>query len=85
MEEDRPEVDHDGLALNLNRYTVTGDWGKVVEMYKQHTLAAIEARINTSGDTALHVAVSVAPKKKGATTCTRNYRCFGVGFMDKKQ
>ncbi|KAK4560205.1 hypothetical protein RGQ29_009110 [Quercus rubra] len=64
MEEDRPEVDHDGLALNLNRYTVTGDWGKVVEMYKQHTLAAIEARINTSGDTALHVAVSIASEEK---------------------
>ena len=64
MEEDRPGVDHDGLALNLNRYTVTGDWGKVVEMYKQHTLAAIEARINTSGDTALHVAVSIASEEK---------------------
>ena len=73
------------LAIDLYNNTMTGDWWKVVEMYKQHTLSAIEARINTSGDTALHVAVSVAPKKKGATTCTRNYRCFGVGFMDKKQ
>ncbi|KAM4075525.1 hypothetical protein ACB094_10G176200 [Castanea mollissima] len=41
---------------------MTGDWGKIVEMYKQHTLSAIEARINTSGDTALHVAVSIAPE-----------------------
>ena len=64
MAEDRPEVDHDELALNLNRNTMTGDWGKVVEMYKQHTLSAIEARINTSGDTALHVAVSIAPEEK---------------------
>jgi len=64
MEEDRQEVDHDELALNLNRNTMTGDWGKVVEMYKQHTLSAIEARINTSGDTALHVAVSIAPEEK---------------------
>ncbi|KAF3971284.1 hypothetical protein CMV_005112 [Castanea mollissima] len=64
MEEDRPEVDHDELALNLNRNTMTGDWGKIVEMYKQHTLSAIEARINTSGDTALHVAVSIAPEEK---------------------
>nr|XP_023888978.1 uncharacterized protein LOC112001043 [Quercus suber] len=64
MEEYRPEVDHDELALNLNRNTMTGDWGKVVEMYKQHTLSAIEARINTSGDTAFHVAVSIAPEEK---------------------
>ncbi|KAM3688750.1 hypothetical protein ACJW31_10G174700 [Castanea mollissima] len=62
MEEDRPEVDHNELALNLNRNTMTGDWGKIVEMYKQHTLSAIEARINTSGDTALHVAVSIVPE-----------------------
>nr|POF21887.1 ankyrin repeat domain-containing protein 6 [Quercus suber] len=62
MEEDRPEGDHVELALNLYRNTMTGDWGKVVEMYKQHTLSAIEARINTSGDTALHVAVSIAPE-----------------------
>ena len=64
MEEDRQEVDHDELALNLNKNTMTGDWGMVVEMYKQHTLSAIEARINTSGDTALHVAVSIAPEEK---------------------
>nr|POE55011.1 hypothetical protein CFP56_74777 [Quercus suber] len=62
MEEDRPEVDHVELALNLYRNTMTDDWGKVVEMYKQHTLSAIEARINTSEDTALHVAVSIAPE-----------------------
>ncbi|KAL4604652.1 hypothetical protein ACB092_10G205700 [Castanea dentata] len=62
MEEDRLEVDHNELALNLNRNTMTGDWLKIVEMYKQHTLSAIEARINTSGDTALHVAVSIAPE-----------------------
>ena len=29
-------------------------------MYKQHTLSAIEVRINASVDTALHVAVSIA-------------------------
>ena len=62
MEEDRPEVDPVELALNLYRNTMTGDWGRVVEMYKQHTLSAIEARINTSEDTALHVAVSIAPE-----------------------
>ncbi|XP_065632600.1 uncharacterized protein LOC112000145 [Quercus suber] len=62
MEEDRPEVDHVELALNLYRNTMTGDWGKVVEMYKQHPLSAIEARINRSEDTALHVAVSIAPE-----------------------
>ncbi|KAK7848198.1 ankyrin repeat-containing protein itn1 [Quercus suber] len=65
MEEDRPEVDHVELALNLYRNTMTDDWGKVVEMYKQHTLSAIEARINTSEDTALHVAVSIAPEHIG--------------------
>ena len=64
MAEDMAKQDDGRLAIDLYNNTMTGDWWKVVEMYKQHTLSAIEARINTSGDTALHVAVSVAPKKK---------------------
>ncbi|XP_075640717.1 uncharacterized protein LOC142612519 [Castanea sativa] len=64
MEEDRPEVDHDELALNLYKNTMTGEWKKVVETYEQHQLSAIDARINKSGDTAFHVAVSIAPEEK---------------------
>ncbi|XP_050264352.1 uncharacterized protein LOC126708594 [Quercus robur] len=51
------------LALNLHKNTMTGGWKEVVEMYNQHTLSAITARINTSGDTALHVAVFIAPEE----------------------
>ncbi|KAM3736621.1 hypothetical protein ACB098_10G177700 [Castanea mollissima] len=50
------------LALNLYRNTMTGNWESIVEMYKLHTFAAISARINSSRDTALHVAVSIAPE-----------------------
>ncbi|KAM4087434.1 hypothetical protein ACJW30_10G177300 [Castanea mollissima] len=43
---------------------MTGEWKKVVETYEQHQLSAIDARINKSGDTAFHVAVSIAPEEK---------------------
>uniref|UniRef100_A0A7N2N5J5 Uncharacterized protein n=1 Tax=Quercus lobata TaxID=97700 RepID=A0A7N2N5J5_QUELO len=64
MAEDMAKQDDGWLAIELYNNTMTGDWWKVVEMYEHHTLSAIEARINTSGDTALHVAVSIAPKEK---------------------
>ncbi|KAK9982988.1 hypothetical protein SO802_032513 [Lithocarpus litseifolius] len=63
MAEDMAKQD-DGLAIDLYNYTMSGEWGKVVEMYEEHKTKAISARINTSGDTALHVAVSIAPEKK---------------------
>nr|XP_023888999.1 uncharacterized protein LOC112001065 [Quercus suber] len=43
---------------------MTGEWKNVVETYEQHKLSAIDARINKSGDTAFHVAVSIAPEDK---------------------
>ena len=60
--EDMQEEMDEELALNLYRNTMTGNWESIVEMYKQHTFAAISARINSSRDTALHVAVSIAPE-----------------------
>ncbi|KAL4604625.1 hypothetical protein ACB092_10G204500 [Castanea dentata] len=54
----------DSLAIELYRNTMTGQWKKVVEMYKEHKIKAMSAKINTSGDTALHVAVSIAPDKE---------------------
>ena len=62
MEEDRDSLlKHENeLALNLYKYTMTGGWKEIVEMYKEHTLSAITTRINTSGDTVLHVAVFIA-------------------------
>ncbi|KAF3947772.1 hypothetical protein CMV_026141 [Castanea mollissima] len=61
MAENRAKQD-DELAIDLYNNTMTGEWGKVVEMYEEHQTKAISARINTSGDTALHVAVSIAPE-----------------------
>ena len=60
--EDMPGEMDEELALNLYGNTMTGNWESIVEMYKQHTFAAISARINSSRDTALHVAVSIAPE-----------------------
>ena len=62
MEEDRDSLLNyeNELALNLYKYTMTGGWKEIVEMYKEHTLSAITTRINTSGDTVLHVAVFIA-------------------------
>ena len=60
--EDMQEEMDEELALNLYGNTMTGNWESIVEMYKQHTLAAFSARINSSRDTALHVAVSIAPE-----------------------
>ena len=62
MEEDRDSLlNHENeLALNLYKYTMTGGWKEIVEMYKEHTHSAITTRINTSGDTVLHVAVFIA-------------------------
>ena len=62
-EKNRP-IQYDELALNLYKNTMTGEWKKVVETYEQHKLSAIDARINKSGDTAFHVAVSIAPEEK---------------------
>ncbi|XP_050266340.1 uncharacterized protein LOC126710001 [Quercus robur] len=61
MAENRAKQD-DELAINLYNNTMTGEWWNVVEMYEKHQTKAICARINTSGDTALHVAVSIAPE-----------------------
>ncbi|XP_050264349.1 uncharacterized protein LOC126708593 isoform X1 [Quercus robur] len=60
--EDMWAEEDEGLEFNLYRNTMTGNWDNIVEMYKQHTFAAISARINSSRDTALHVAVSIAPE-----------------------
>ncbi|XP_075640714.1 uncharacterized protein LOC142612514 [Castanea sativa] len=54
----------DSLAVELYRNTMTGQWKKVVKMYEEHKIKAMSAKINTSGDTALHVAVSIAPDKE---------------------
>ena len=58
------DKEDDSLAIELYRNTMTGQWKKVVEMYKEHQIKAISAKINTSGDTALHVAVSIASDKE---------------------
>ncbi|KAM4087432.1 hypothetical protein ACJW30_10G177100 [Castanea mollissima] len=64
MGEKNRSIQYDELALNLYKNTMTGEWKKVVETYEQHQLSAIDARINKSGDTAFHVAVSIAPEEK---------------------
>ncbi|KAF3960425.1 hypothetical protein CMV_014861 [Castanea mollissima] len=58
------DKEDDSLAIELSRNTMTGQWKKVVKMYERHKIEAFSARINTSGDTALHVAVSIAPDKE---------------------
>ena len=58
------DKEDDSLAIELYRNTMTGQWKKVVEMYEEHQIKAISAKINTSGDTALHLAVSIAPEEK---------------------
>nr|POF21886.1 ankyrin repeat-containing protein [Quercus suber] len=62
MAENRAKQDDDELAIDLHNNTMTGEWEKVVDMYEEHQTKAISARINKSGDTALHVAVSNAPE-----------------------
>ncbi|KAM3736613.1 hypothetical protein ACB098_10G177300 [Castanea mollissima] len=57
------DKEDDSLAIELSRNTMTGQWKKVVEMYEYHKIKAFSAKINTSGDTALHVAVSMASDK----------------------
>ncbi|KAL4604626.1 hypothetical protein ACB092_10G204600 [Castanea dentata] len=54
----------DSLALDLYRKTMTGQWDKVVEIYGKNQIKAISAKINQSGDTAFHAAVSIAPEEK---------------------
>ncbi|KAK7848194.1 ankyrin repeat-containing protein [Quercus suber] len=64
MEEDRDRMSQDDvLAFNLYKNTMTGEWGNIVKMYEEQKFSAIYARINASGDTALHVAVSIAPEE----------------------
>ncbi|KAL4604632.1 hypothetical protein ACB092_10G205000 [Castanea dentata] len=64
MEEDREGMGQDDvLAFNLYKNTMTGEWGNIVKMYEEQKFSAIYARINSSGDTALHVAVSIAPEE----------------------
>ncbi|KAM4087427.1 hypothetical protein ACJW30_10G176800 [Castanea mollissima] len=57
------DKEDDSLAIELSRNTMTGQWEKVVEMYERHKIKAFSSKINTSGDTALHVAVSMASDK----------------------
>ncbi|KAM3688742.1 hypothetical protein ACJW31_10G173900 [Castanea mollissima] len=57
------DKEDDSLAIELSKNTMTGQWKKVVEMYEKHKIKAFSAKINTSGDTALHVAVSIASDK----------------------
>ena len=61
--DDRSKKIDDALALELYKNTMTGQWMKVVETYQNHKIKAIFAKINSSGDTALHIAVSIAPKE----------------------
>ena len=64
MEEDRDRQRQDDvLAFDLYKNTMTGEWGNIVKMYKEQKVSAIHARINSSGDTAFHVAVSIAPEE----------------------
>ena len=64
MEEDRDRQSQDYvLAFDLYKNTMTGEWGNIVKMYEEQKFSAIYARINSSGDTALHVAVSIAPEE----------------------
>ncbi|KAK7840638.1 hypothetical protein CFP56_016384 [Quercus suber] len=64
MEEDRDRQSQDDvLAFDLYKNTMTGEWGNIVKMYKEQKFSAIDARINSSGDTAFHVAVSIAPEE----------------------
>ncbi|XP_075640757.1 uncharacterized protein LOC142612555 isoform X1 [Castanea sativa] len=58
------DKEDDSLAIELYKNTMTGQWTKVVEMYEEHQFKAISAKINSSGDTALHVAVSIASDKE---------------------
>ena len=62
MVENGAKQDDELAIINLQNNIMTGEWEKVVEMYERHQIIAISARINTSGDTALHVAVSMAPE-----------------------
>lgn len=62
MAENRAKQYDEFAIINLQNNTMTGKWEEVVEMYEEHEIIAISARINTSGDTALHVAVSIAPE-----------------------
>lgn len=56
------EITDDGLALNLYISVVTEKWSKVVKLYEEHGISAITSKINTTGDTAFHLAVSMAPQ-----------------------
>ncbi|KAM4087419.1 hypothetical protein ACJW30_10G176600 [Castanea mollissima] len=66
----------DWLAVELYRNTMTGQWKKVVEMYEEHEIKAMSAKINTSGDTALHVAVSIAPDKEAQQLVRVIKKCY---------
>ncbi|KAL4604644.1 hypothetical protein ACB092_10G205500 [Castanea dentata] len=50
----------DELARDLFKNALAGKWPEVVELYEKHGMSAIFATINTSGDTAFHIAVSIA-------------------------
>ncbi|XP_075653938.1 uncharacterized protein LOC142624297 [Castanea sativa] len=57
------EITDDGLASSLYISIVTEKWRKVVNLYKEHGISAITSKINTTGDTAFHLAVSMAPQR----------------------
>ncbi|KAM4075530.1 hypothetical protein ACB094_10G176600 [Castanea mollissima] len=50
----------DELARDLFKNALAGKWPEVVKLYKEHGISAISATINTAGDTAFHIAVSIA-------------------------
>ena len=50
----------DRLARDLINNTLAGKWQEVLDLYEKYKYSAILAKINTSGDTALHIAVSIA-------------------------
>ena len=54
-------IEQDELVPKLYRNTMTGEWDEVIKIYEKYTMAAILTKINRSGDTPLHVAVSIAP------------------------
>lgn len=50
----------DRLARDLINNTLAGKWQEVLDLYEKYKYSAILAKINTSGDTAFHIAVSIA-------------------------
>ena len=57
-----PEQGKNSLVHKLYKNTMKSRWWNVVVLYMEHKDSAIMAKINTSGETALHVAISIASR-----------------------